>query len=502
MSHELPEVLVGVGAVDSSTARLWFRLPHSGDFVLCLRSKHGTHQATVRLTLTEANDKTTTLLLPDDVPGVGELQPLTQYVFTLSVQDRELADGRFETAPKTQTDAPEQFSVAVASCHMPFDAAGRLDAVALELIDVVYEALEKYDVKRVFFMGDQVYGDLPAKRSLFDPKYLAKLRPGCESLLHCSRQQVRELYHERYRAFWSPPAFKKLQSRYATHMILDDHEIVDNFGSDPTHSSAEFAAVREGAVDAFWDYQAQRQFGVSSRPDNFDQVSVYGPLATYILDIRSNRRVENDSLQIYSDAQLQNLKNFLEQHADLPILAIGLSVPILHVPDWLVSFGLQVTGWGSDIADRWSHEAAKASREKLLEVLHHHQTLHPKQRMVIFGGDVHIALLSAILHNEGVQPLYQLISSALSNRENPLLKMFTKAASQFGTLLRDDSIHPYQGAQLVQAAGDAKSNPYGGLNVGIMTCERHLDEWTMRFRLLGCTKDGKGTRVVFESERL
>jgi len=44
-------------------------------------------------------------------------------------------------------------------------------------------------------------------------------------------------------------------------MMHDDHELFDNFGAAPELASAEYAALRQGALDASFDYQGQNHFG-------------------------------------------------------------------------------------------------------------------------------------------------------------------------------------------------------------------------------------------------
>ncbi len=56
----------------------------------------------------------------------------------------------------------------------------------------------------------------------------------------------------------APGAPRRGRSARAGVAILDDHEIVDNFGTPPEHSEPAFQNLRAGALDAFYDYQGAR----------------------------------------------------------------------------------------------------------------------------------------------------------------------------------------------------------------------------------------------------
>lgn len=253
--------------------------------------------------------------------------------------------------------------------------------------------------------------------------------------------------------------------------------------------------MREGAIAAFHDYQASRGVG-PDRPSAFDQSFRYGPLSVYVLDLRSERRADAHAVQVYSDAQHARLARFLDASHDQQVIVVGLSVPIVHAPDWLASAGLVALGEHSDVADRWCQPKARASRDRLLRLLRDHQRANPRQRMVMVGGDIHTGVVGRFEWGDATPPLYQLASSAVSNRQSPLLDALARGVPA-GLSVRGGPHDPFARA-VVLAPGEGMRNPYGGLNAGIVQVRPRGAESDVRLVLLGLDDDG-AVVPVFDS---
>jgi alkaline phosphatase D len=74
-----------------------------------------------------------------------------------------------------------------------------------------------------------------------------------------------------------------------------------------------------------------------------------------------------------------------------------LSVPIIHLPKLAAKIAARVTPSGEDFSDRWSSGGHIRDRDRVLKILHEHQTQHPFQQVVLLSGDIHIGCVHKIL---------------------------------------------------------------------------------------------------------
>jgi len=393
-----------------------------------------------------------------------ELHPGRRYRVRALVGDRAIGRCSFSTAPAGRA---ARFAVAVASCHLPFADDGEVDEAAVGFLRSLPAALDAHDVERTMWMGDQIYADQPAGLGLFDDDGFAGVAPeGRGSVLECTRQEVRSLLHARYRAFFDVPGFDALWGARASVAVPDDHEIVDNYGSDPAHASEDrWRQYAAGALDAFFDYQGSANH--ATRPEAFDKVQHYAQAAMISLDLRSQRRVTDEGMVIVSDAQLERLRSKLRAAGDRDVVIIGLSVAIYHVPEGLSLLG-KLLGSGSNLDDRWSNPQAADNRKALLTVLHDHQRAHPHQRLVLVSGDVHVGAMSELRWRDAtLPPMLQLTASALSNRRPDLESWAAAMAPSLVTLPDGDG--PI--GQVAALAGLGDANPYPELNLGLVEVE-------------------------------
>jgi alkaline phosphatase D len=289
---------------------------------------------------------------------------------------------------------------------------------------------------------------------------------------------------------------------------LDDHEIMDNFGSSPEHADERYAALREGAIDAYYDYQARRTLREhdGQRPRAFYHGFEYGTVGVFVMDLRSERHAEREEISVYSDRQLTSLQEFLERCASKHVLFVVLSVPILHVPDWLAKLGIAFASRDGDLQDRWSNPRAQKSRNRFLAVIREHQRRHPSQRTVLLGGDVHVGVAARLRWGDGIRDTYQLVSSAVSNVSEFNLRRIVEAMPSIDAEVGDEGFS-FTGELLQDGRaehGSAHANPYGELNCSIVEIERVSEsESTVRLLLLGSgNDDAPEPLVVFDSGRL
>lgn len=501
---DLERHLAAMGSVGSRSARIWLRSPDVAPLRLRLRAEGFEARHELELPRNDAGDHTHSLRYPADVKGASPLSPNTAYELRLELSDGSELDLEFETAPEAGR-VEEPFSIGVISCHQPFDPHGNLTSRATHFLDKLPEAFAEHRVKRVLLMGDQMYADCPEHRSLFEEAYFRELMPeGGGSVFDCTREEVRRLYQDRHRLFFSAPGFKRLQEKFPCYPILDDHEIRDNFGSSIEHRGSRFAAIRSGALDAYVDYQACRlEIPEVHTQRGYHFEWDYGPIAGFVMDLRSHKRNDGERIQFFDSRQVHQLRAFLERNRETPAVVLGLSVPLVHIPDWLVGAAALMMGEQSDAADRWSYAKAHGARDELFELLCEHQAAAPGQRLIIAGGDVHVGVAGLIQvddeQSEGGAELriYQLVSSAVSNLESPVK---TWAASLLPLMKRGLSVASENSRyasrfDLLQGIGSAKKNPVPELNAGLIRVDPTDAGLEIRLQLLAPDSEGNVVEI-------
>jgi alkaline phosphatase D len=501
------ENLVGVGATDKSSVRIWVRSSELGPHELVLTPEKGpTGRYGFEVSSDDAHDGIASVGYPRDFPGGAPLTPLERYRF--SVERRRdrfvLGSGAFETSPASASEAPDRFALAFASCHQPFLSSGAVDPKAIVLLDALEPLLEAEAVKRLVLSGDQMYADSPSPLSLFDADYFATVAPsGKKCVFDCSREQVRRLYQQRYRIFWQMPAFVRLQAERPVYMSFDDHEVVDNFGSRVDHAAEHFRALRQGALDAAWDYQGLRMAGPSgSRPASMHFAFEYGPVAVFVLDVRSERRRTPEALIIYGERQHQELREFLATNAAKPVVVIVTGVPVVHVPDWLTAAVALVERGHTDISDRWSAPRARTCRRRLLGLIYEHQTRNPDQRIVLVGGDVHTGSVHELAWDGTGLGMVQLNASAITNRRTTPLQRLMQSAPELMHHIDIGPPYPRLRVRRMPGAGGAVHNPVGTLNLGLLAFSHERGRTRFRVELVAYDAKRRAARPVFVSPEL
>ena len=501
IGDQLLHELAGVGAVTSSDARFWVRAERPGPVELELASGAGGARARFVVPDERAADFTTSVSYPEDLPGAHGLSPATTYDWAIRSADRALlGEGRFETAPRSAEEAPDQLAIAFMSCHQPFDPEGSLRPERLRMLRAAERAFEEHRVVRVLMLGDQVYSDYPKCCSLFDDAYFRTVAPrGCPTIFDCSASDVRRLYHQRYRAFWSMPELQRIIQRWPTSMMIDDHDLAENFGTPLEHAGSLGRSVREGALAAALDYQFLRTSSRRANRRSFHFRLELGPLAAFVMDLRSRRGWFEGRYQIFDEEQFRDLTSFLRDNQQRPLVVIGLSVPLVHVPEWIPRVATRLLSAASDVEDRWEAISALPHRDRLLGLLYQHQKRCPEQRLILISGDIHVGLANRIeWEDRSCPPCHQLVSSAVSNIELPIVQMAAAAVSRMRQRLTSDRII---GADIELIARPGMKNPYDRLNIGLVKVTREHGAWKARLLLLGHDDaDPPRARVVFESE--
>lgn len=475
--------MTAVGDVGPTYARLWMRSDLPGEFsVIVLPKGSPKLQKEYPLLINDTStDLTQTIIISD-------LQPLTEYRYEVRrvADDRLIGKGRFETFPAGDEDIPDKISIALMSCHQPFNDDNDLSPRRMRLLYLLEKVLKEHDVKFILLAGDQIYSDVPADRSLFYRHYTKKWKqPSGESILDWGAMTVRAAYQERYRIFWAMKEVQHFYANYPCYPILDDHEIVDDWGSKEVHATRKFQQIRSGAREAYFDYQGSRVMSRRKKlSPSFHYSFSYGNIGIFVLDLRSQRRGGPQG-QLFSPSQLNDFKRFLDENQNKQVLLIMASVPVVHLPEWLSDLGAALIGYTVDFPDHWSYKKNRPDRDRFLKLIYQHQLSNPGQKVILVSGDVHIGCAFKIeWQGPGRQPtLYQFTSSAVSNR-------MKKDKTEISKL-------PLKLTKEIELSGGLKANtrlltpikkslnPFGGLNVGIIEVRKSHNESNVTLKLVG-----------------
>jgi alkaline phosphatase D len=515
--------MVGIGKTGSTSVRIWLRSPSTGEHTIEVwQSGSPKKKQTARFTIPDrGNDNTHSVQFPDDFQGLNPLRPLKRYQYrVLSKQDKTLIGrGRFDTAPAKPEDTPERFSIAVMSCHQPFDeTSAKLSEPSMRMLRLTKAALAAHDVRFILLCGDQIYSDHPKRRSLLDQHYTTTKLPysntpyGKKHIVRWPAETVRKAYQQRYRQFFWMKEVMDFYARYPCYPILDDHEILDDWGSEAFHTvpsgNVDFAKLKTGALKAYIDYQASRVMApIETIPGSFHYSFDYGNVGVFVMDLRTQRSVK--PRRLYAPEQLKDLKRFLAKSKDKHIILIVTSVPVVHLPDWLTTVGASLLGSKVDFPDHWSYKPNTPARDGFLRLIYNHQRKHPDQRVVLVSGDVHVGCVFGIeWEGTGGLTLYQFTSSAISNR---MKKQYEVQASVWAPQLFSLSSHleigkafPRGDVRLLRARqGSRKNNPFGGMNLGIINVETRKAKSYVTLKLIGYTDDDHDANAeMFTSKRL
>lgn len=490
--------MLGIGAVTPRSVRIWARSDAGAGREIRWRERAASgaaHSAPIAL---DDPDRDFT----GSIRVSNGFEPDRRYAVTLhGPGGEELASGSFTTAP-LPNKPPERFAFGLMSCHQPFTQRGLVSSSAEPMLEAAWQAFEEHGVRHVVLAGDQLYADAPRRLSLFDQSYFQTVAPpGRQSVQECSAQEVRRLFHERYRHFWSLAGWRRLLSSYPCYPILDDHDILDNWGSAVEHADPDWQNYRTGALQAYRDYQHTLVDSPGDDlPNHFDYRIEFADTATYVMDLRSNRRVGEDARIVSSD-QLEAFAGFLASRRAKRLIFVVLSVPMVHLPSQMTKVLARIPPDGEDFSDRWSSRGHVRDRDRILRLLHAHQREVPHQRIVLLSGDIHIGCLHRLRWSDSLPGLYQFISSGITNDAG----VAVQAAS--GLLIRGTRKIAVEGGpqasfELVGSERGARRNPCARLNFGIVELSRRVEDEQPLIRFMLFSRKGHRPRLMYRSPLL
>jgi len=372
-----------VGHVTECSARIWIRC--GMEHRLIVRQRRGLIRD-LPIHIRPDADHTVVIDLED-------LRPATTYELDLvgpngqSVLPTDI-EARVRTQPDLSTWTRTCFGIV--SCNMPYESSrhgtARLKANVAMLGELRF-ALEREGADFVISMGDQVYADGPPALDIWKHAR-ARLRP--DDLEGC-----RALFHQLYRGYWGLDELRKIHGRFPQYMIWDDHEVVDDWGSHPCPkglSTVLWSTMETAGRGAYGVYQ--HAHNPPTPPGTHHYWFDHGPVAFFVMDLRGQRSAPHRRL--LGAQQWRDLEDWLRRTQSRPARFLISSVPLVHVPDRLVSVATRLPDrpgrrlrLPDALYDRWCSHAFHPELERLMSrLLRQPDAVAP---VTVLSGDIHIA---------------------------------------------------------------------------------------------------------------
>jgi len=206
--------------------------------------------------------------------------------------------------------------------------------------------------------GDQIYADATA--GMFDPK------------------GRRERFYDAYREVWTAPNAREVLRRIPTYMMLDDHEVDDNWH--PADESRHHA--REWGLTAFLEYQLSHSpRGDEPAADPYHYTFEAGGFGFFACDTRTERE---GRARIMSAPQLRALEEWLAARKDSErpkfVISPSVVVPFLRETGGLQRYAPRSDGW----------DGFRESLRELIGFIAQHRI----RNIVFLCGDPHLSMAS------------------------------------------------------------------------------------------------------------
>ncbi|MHC8289338.1 alkaline phosphatase D family protein [Pseudomonas sp. XS1P51] len=254
-------------------------------------------------------------------------------------------------------------------------------------------------------LGDRIFASITYLAQRAEPPISALLMTGDQIYVDdlniiAPDREYKEILHK-YRTAFSQPYIAKLMSGVPTYMILDDHEIEDNW---PANKNKNDEHLYNNAIAAYELYQASHSPAhellengeINQRLDRYWYQFTDGDIEWFITDSRTRRNLSASDRRILDEEQEQALRTWLI-HSTARVKFVVTSV--MFYPD----------------RKRQGDDTWKAFPEQRLRLLETVRTHHIKNVFFV-SGDVHGSLTSRLTHSEDPDfEVHTIVSSPLCN---------------------------------------------------------------------------------------
>jgi alkaline phosphatase D len=254
-------------------------------------------------------------------------------------------------------------------------------------------------------LGDRIFASITQLAEHANPPISATLMTGDQIYVDDMNRIAPDREYKdilsKYRAAFSQPNISKLMSGTSTYMILDDHEIEDNW---PANKSGNDDYLYKNAIAAYELYQASHSPAhellangqISRKLEQYWYQFAEGDIEWFITDSRTRRNLSAQDRRILDEEQEQALLEWLI-HSPARVKFVVTSV--MFYPDRKLHGD-----------DAW--KAFPEQRLRLLETIRTHRI----QNVIVVSGDVHGSLTSRLTHSEDPDfEVHTIVSSPLCN---------------------------------------------------------------------------------------
>lgn len=235
-------------------------------------------------------------------------------------------------------------------------------------------------VDGILMLGDQVYVD--------DLNFVAPHR------------EYQDILHK-YQTVFSQPHIRQLMANVPTYMILDDHEIEDNW---PAKATSRDQSLFDNAIRAYELYQCSHSPAhallpsgqLERSPPHYWYQFADGDIEWFVLDTRTRRTLcEQDRRMLDSEQELALLDWLATSSARVKLVVSS----VIFYPDLK-----------NDGGDAW--KSFPAQRDRILETIRSNKI----KNVIFIAGDVHGSMTSQLSHREDPDfRVHTIVSSPLCN---------------------------------------------------------------------------------------
>lgn len=213
-----------------------------------------------------------------------------------------------------------------------------------------------------------------------------------------------ELYRRRYKEAWATEPARRFLTELPHYMILDDHEILNNFRNDQRTPYGATERFKELGLRAYREYQH------SHNPHSYGRKLYYkfdyGQIRFFVLDVRSER--DGGKSRMIGSKQMADFLQWLDDHRD-DLKFVVTPVPIVVDLKTPLPAG-----------DKWCGDSYKSQRERILDFIGSEGIRPP----VFLTGDMHCSYHARMRLTRSATSftLHELMSSPMSQKSSNLSK--------------------------------------------------------------------------------
>lgn len=334
MPEETIEHLLHIGAVTSTTARIWIRSNKAETVTVTLYEfDHNTVVGTMDVALVES-------ALYCGVVIFEHLNPNTSYWCNAEFDGESLESGVFKTFPEI---ADEPFCFMISSCN--FNRATYGDKQSKAAFDGMNKVRSNYSPRFMIHAGDQVYADV------------VEFLP-----IHINSED----YKNAYMRTWCNKNAQQFFASIPNFMILDDHELRNDFDRSQSYDSA---VIDSGLKQFYKSYQ--HKHNPETPEDQYWYKFNYGNVSFFLMDIRTERYSTKG--RMISEHQLSELLKWMDDNRN--------NKKFIVTP---VPFLTEIKEAGAP-NDKWCGIDFVSQRTEIVE----HILREGHQNVIFLSGDMH-----------------------------------------------------------------------------------------------------------------